>query len=400
MIYFTRARQLIASDVGTEIFSSNRAGGAWSAPQRIKIFKDSTISIAHPAISPDGQTLYFASNRPNGKGGMDIWKSMLDADGRWSIPINLGDSINTKYDDVSPFIHPDNQTLYFASDGRMGMGGKDIFYSRKNVRGDWGRPVNIGYPINTYADEINLVVNAKGDLAFFSSNKPGGYGGLDLYTFDLYADARPMAVNYMKGKVFNNETQKPLEASFDLIEIESGKIVFHSKSDSYNGEFLICLLTGKEYALNVSKDGYLFYSDHFSINSVHTSMQPFLKDIPLKPIQIGESVVLKNIFFETDKFELKSESKIELGKLLALLKQNPRMKIEISGHTDNVGNEKYNLTLSENRARSVFDYLKANGVVATRLTYKGYGWSKPIESNDTETGRANNRRTEFKVMGN
>ncbi len=398
-IYFTACNR----DDGygsCDIYYTHKIGNAWTIPVNLGETVNTSKWESQPSISSDGKTLYFTSARDGGKGGMDIWKTILNEEGKWSVPVNLGDSINTIFDEVSPFIHPDNQTLYFSSDGRLGMGGKDIYYSRKNVKGEWGRPVNIGYPINTYADEINLVVNAKGDLAYFSSNKPGGMGRLDLYSFELYPEARPLAVNYMKGKVYDSETNRNLEARFELINLENGEMVMQSKSNALSGEFLVCLPVDKNYALNISKEGYLFYSENFSMEGNHSEMKPFLKDLPLKPIKVGASVVLKNIFFETDQFNLKPESKVELNKLMTFLMQNPRMKIEISGHTDNVGTEKYNLTLSDNRAKSVFDYLIANGVVSTRLTYKGYGWSKPIESNDTESGRANNRRTEFKVVAN
>ncbi len=398
-IYFTACNR----DDGygsCDIYYTHKVGNAWTTPVNLGEPVNTSAWESQPSISSDGKTLYFTSARQGGKGGMDIWKTMLNDEGKWGVPIDLGDSINTRYDEVSPFIHPDNQTLYFSSDGRLGMGGKDIYYSRKNALGEWGRPVNIGYPINTYADEVNLVVNAKGDLAYFSSNKPGGYGKLDLYSFELYPEARPLAVNYLKGKVYDKENMRNLEAKFELINLETGEVVVQSKSNALSGEFLLCLPVNKNYALNISKDGYLFYSENFSLEGNHSEMKPFLKDLPLQPIQIGESVVLRNIFFETDNYELKPESKIELTKLLAFLKQNPRMKIEISGHTDHTGTEKYNLSLSENRAKSVYDYLIANAVTPTRLTYKGYGWVKPVDSNDTEIGKANNRRTEFKVIGN
>ncbi|MCX6231658.1 MAG: OmpA family protein [Bacteroidetes bacterium] len=397
-IYFTACNR----DDGygsCDIYSSHKIGDKWTLPENLGEPVNTTAWESQPSISADGKTLYFASARPGGKGGMDIWSSTQIAEGKWAVPVNLGDSINTINDDISPFIHPDNQTLYFSSNGRMGMGGKDIYFSRKNAKGNWGTPVNIGYPINTFADEINLVVNAKGDLAFYSSNKPGGYGKLDLYTFELYKDARPMAVNYMKGKVFDAESHQNLVARFELINLETGEVVTQSKSEAGSGEFLVCLPTGKEFALNVSRDGYLFYSEHISLSGTSSIMKPFLKDVPLKPIQIGESVVLNNIFFETDKFDLKPQSKVELNKLLALMKQNPGLKIEISGHTDNVGSEAHNISLSGSRARAVYDYLVTNGIAAARLTSKGYGWSKPVDTNDTEAGRANNRRTEFKVVG-
>ncbi|MEI6694720.1 MAG: OmpA family protein [Bacteroidota bacterium] len=398
-IYFTACNR----DDGygrCDIYYTHKLGNTWTIPVNLGEPVNTSAWESQPSISSDGKTLYFTSARPGGKGGMDIWKTILNEDGKWGVPINLGDSVNTRYNEESPFIHPDNQTLYFTSDGRMGMGGRDIYYCRKNALGEWGRPVNLGYPINTYADEVNLVVNAKGDLAYFSSDKPGGFGKLDLYNFELYPEARPLAVNYLKGKVYDKENMRNLEAKFELINLETGEVVVQSKSNALTGEFLLCLPVNKNYALNISKDGYLFYSENFALEGNHSEMKPFLKDLPLQPIQIGESVVLRNVFFETDNYELKPESKIELAKLLTFLKQNPRMKIEISGHTDHVGTEKYNLNLSENRAKSVYDYLIANAVASTRLTYKGYGWAKPVDSNDTEIGKANNRRTEFKVIGN
>ena len=398
-IYYTACNR--AEGRGScDIYFSRKIGNTWSTPENLGEPINTSSWESQPSISSDGKTLYFASSREGGKGNIDIWKSILDESGKFGVPINLGDSINTRYNEMSPFLHPDNQTLYFSSDGMLGMGGKDIYYSRKNKDGEWTKPINIGYPINTFAEEINLLVNAKGDLAYFSSDKPGGFGKYDLYSFELYQKARPQMVSYMKGKVYDAETLRKLDAKFELLNLETGEIVAQSKANPVSGEFLVCLPVGKSYALNVSKDGYLFYSENIALEGIHSEIKPFIKDVPLKPIKVGEIVVLRNIFFETDKFELKNESKVELNKLIDLLKLNKSLKIEISGHTDNVGNEKYNLTLSENRAKTVYEYLSNNGILKTRLTFKGYGWSKPIENNDTENGRANNRRTEFKVISN
>jgi outer membrane protein OmpA-like peptidoglycan-associated protein len=258
--------------------------------------------------------------------------------------------------------------------------------------------VDLGYPINTYADEINLVVNAKGDVAFISSDKLGGKGGMDIYSFKLYKEARPVLVTYFKGLVFDKETKKHLEAKFELIELATGTTVSRSSSDPVTGEFLLSLPTEKEYGLNVSKPGYLFYSDHFELRGESSRQKPFIYNVPLQPIRVGETVILKNIFFDTDKFDLKDESKSELTRLIQLLKVNSGIHIEISGHTDNHGSADHNLVLSKNRARAVFDYLIANGIAKDRLTYSGYGLTRPIDTNETEEGRANNRRTEFKVV--
>jgi outer membrane protein OmpA-like peptidoglycan-associated protein len=280
------------------------------------------------------------------------------------------------------------------------MGGKDIFYSNRNLADNtWSEPVNMGYPINTINDEMSLFVNAAGNKAFFASNRPGGYGGNDLYWFELPEEIRPRAVTYMKGRIFDAADKFPLEALFKVIDLKTGKMVVSSTSDPKTGEFLICIPTNSMYALHVERSNYLFYSETFELEGEHSDLDPFIKDIYLKRIELGENVVLNNIFFDTDKWELKPESEVELKKLVVLLKDNPNMKIEIAGHTDNIGSREHNLTLSENRAKAVCDYLVSKGISRGRLTYKGYGFDKPIGTNDTEEGRALNRRTEFTITG-
>jgi outer membrane protein OmpA-like peptidoglycan-associated protein/tetratricopeptide (TPR) repeat protein len=383
-----------------DLYWSRKEGTTWLPPENLGPVVNSGTWDSQPSFSSDGKTLYFASKRPGGKGGSDIWKTELGSGNQWSVPVNLGDSINTRLDEMAPFIHPDDQTLYFSSRGHQGMGGLDLYLSRKDALDRWSGPVNLGYPINTYADEITLVVNASGDLAYISSDKFGGKGKQDIWSFKLYKEARPLKVNYFKGIVFNIETHQRLSAKFELIDLAKGTPVISSFSDPVNGEFLVCLPTNNNYGLNVSKEGYLFYSDNFLLSGENSKAKPFVKDIPLQPIKVGGTVVLKNIFFDTDKFDLKEESKAELWKLITLLTKNPQIRIEISGHTDNIASEEHNMILSRNRAESVYKYLIANGIKSDRLTFEGYGYSKPIDTNDTEQGRANNRRTEFKVIGN
>ncbi len=383
-----------------DIYLSVRNGNGWSEPVNLGETVNSPQWDSQPSFSSDGKTLYFASKRPGGKGSSDIWKTELQPNGGWSLPVNLGDSVNTPAEEMAPFIHPDDQTLYFSSKGHLGLGGYDLFVSRKTADGNWQKPINLGYPINTYADEITLVVNAKGNLAYISSDKLGGKGRQDIYQFQLYHDARPLLTNYFKGIVFDETTKARLEARFELIDLTTSKIVAESRSDRLTGEFLLALPTERNYALNVSLSGYLFYSDNFMMSGTNTQAKPFIKDIPLKPIMVGEAVVLKNIFFDTDKFILKDESLAELNKLLGLLIQNPNLKIEISGHTDNVGSADHNLELSRNRAKAVYEFLIEHKVDNSRLSFAGYGFQKPIDENTTEGGRANNRRTEFKVIGN
>lgn len=379
-----------------DLYFSKKEGDRWTVPQNMGRPINTSAKETQPSLSPDGKTIYFASNRAGTKGGLDIWKTTLGDDGFWGEPVNLGDSINTPYDDQSPFIHPDNQTLYFSSKGWTGMGGYDLFVSRRKGDTSWTQAMNLGYPINTNYNEVGMIVDARGSTAYYSSNRLGGQGGDDIYSFDLYKEARPTPVSYMKGKVFDAETLLPLNARFELIDLGSAKTIMDAWSNN-DGSFLICIPEGKDYALNVNKKGYLFYSDNFTMTHGDFS-QPFLKDVPLKPIKAGETVVMRNIFFDHDSYKLKDESRIELERLAKLLRENPAIQIEISGHTDNTGNADYNLKLSENRAKAVAEFLVRLGIEPVRLISKGYGQTLPVASNDTDEGRAQNRRTEFKVI--
>jgi outer membrane protein OmpA-like peptidoglycan-associated protein len=383
-----------------DIYYSRRIGEGWSQPVNLGAPVNSSSWDSQPSISADGKTLFFVSNRRGNTGRMDIWFTTRTPEGRWAEPQNLGPQINTSGREMSPFIHPDNKTLFFASDTHPGMGGMDLFYTIRDENGNWQKPVNLGYPINTAADEISLVVGASGREAYFASEQTGGVGGTDLYYFELYPEARPTAVTYMKGIVFDSDTRQKLDATFELIDLTKGEIILQSTSNAQTGEFLVPIPVGANLALNAWKNGYLFFSEHFAFEDVRTGVDPHLYDIPMSPIRMGETVVLKNIFFRTDSHELLPQSMSELQKLLDLLNQNPALKIEISGHTDNTGSFTYNKTLSERRALSVFNYLIEKGINRSRLSYKGYADQQPIATNDTEEGRAQNRRTEFKVTGN
>lgn len=381
-----------------DLYHALRMGNFWSVPQNMGTVINSANWDTQPSIAPDGKTIYFVSNRPEGKSNSDIYVAKMDNNGNWGEAVNLGDSINSPMMEMNPFIHADGKTLYFASEGHMGMGGFDLFVSRMKPDGTWTKPRNLGYPINTFADEVNFIVNARGNLAFFSSDKLGGLGRNDIYCFELYSDIRPEMVSYVKGLVFNNQDKKPLIADFELIDLNSGKVIVRSHSEPVNGEFMLTLPPKRDYALHVSCPGYLFYSENFSLTDVTYADKPYLINIPLQPVKAGEIVVLKNVFFETDRFELLPGSKIELDKLIQLLKINQEMKIEVSGHTDNQGTDEHNMDLSSNRARVVYEYLLAGGIPPTRLSFKGYGEKQPLADNTTEDGRKQNRRTEFKVL--
>lgn len=397
MIFFTACSR--EGGLGScDIYFAERTGNMWGEPVNLGSPVNSASWEAQPSISPDGKTLYFSSNRRGGEGKMDIWYSELATDGRWGRPVNIGDVVNTEGNEMSPFIHVDNQTLYFSSDGHIGMGGYDLFVTRKDEDGNWSEPENLGYPLNTHFDEIGLIVNARGDKGYFSSDRMSGEVR-DLYSFDLYPDARPLEVSYMKGTVYDADSRQRLQASFELIDLSTAETVLNSVSDSRNGEFIVPIATGRDYALNVSRTGYLFYSDNFSLGGYSHQTDPYLKDVPLHKIRTGEKTVLRNIFFAFDSYELKTESKVELERLCEFMHQNPQIRIRINGHTDNVGEPEYNRELSTRRAESVAGYLISSGVDKSRIIFIGFGDTSPVESNETEEGRAENRRTEFEIIG-
>jgi outer membrane protein OmpA-like peptidoglycan-associated protein len=380
-----------------DLYAAVKEGEQWSVPVNLGVPVNSKYRETQPSLTADGRTLYFSSDRPGGKGYHDIWVSYRSDNGKWTQPVNIGDSVNSFGVEMSPFIHPDNHTLYFSSDGHIGLGGYDLFVSRRDSSGIWRKPVNLGYPINTHRDEIGLIVNARGNKAYYSSGVDEAMGK-DIFVFDLPEESRPLIVTYMKGIVFDAEDRRKLKAEFELIDLETEKMIFNSFSDSVSGEFLVSIPFDRNYLLNVSRKSYLFYSENFSLKNIFNADQPFLKDVPLQPIKAGSSIVLKNVFFETDSYELKKESRIELDKVVKLLMANPDIKIEIGGHTDNVGTAEYNQQLSENRARAVANYLVEKGITATGITSKGYGLNQPISSNDNPEGRSQNRRTEMKVL--
>jgi outer membrane protein OmpA-like peptidoglycan-associated protein/tetratricopeptide (TPR) repeat protein len=391
-MYFVRCGDKINGDGSCDIYACYKEGKGWSKPSNQGFNTAGFESM--PSFSSDGKTLYFVAANKIGLGGMDIYSTEKTESG-WSEPKNLGNAINTSGNEQFPFIHPDNQTLYFVSDGKAGMGRSDIFYSRRLPNGTWSEAVNIGYPINTEGDERGIFITADGSNAIISRDNNGD-GNYNLYEFELYGKAQPTRVTYVKGIITDAKTHQPIYADFQLIDLKSGKIITQSASNEADGKYLVCIPSGKDYALNVSNKKYLFYSENFSLKDKIDSI-PFEKNVELQAIEVGKSVVLKNIFFETDKFDLKPESKVELKKLYAFLVQNPTVKILIAGHTDNSGNPKHNLELSDNRAKSVYDYLIMNKIDASRLQYKGYGETHPLIANDTPENKALNRRTEFVI---
>jgi outer membrane protein OmpA-like peptidoglycan-associated protein/tetratricopeptide (TPR) repeat protein len=377
-------------------FAKKNIYGQWGRPYNAGGIINAASADKQPCLSPDGRFLYFSSDRAGGLGKMDIWVSELDANGKWGKPRNLGAPINTPGDDICPFIHPDNQTLYFSSDGHPGLGNKDIFMSRRDSTGKWSEPVNLGYPINTHREEIGLVVDNQGTTAYFSSN---AYSATkNIYTFDVPEAVRPNPVSYVSGLVTDAKTHRPLKAQVQLLNLMSGDTVMSVVSSAETGDFLVSLPVGRQYAMLATSPGYLFNSQHFNLEGTYTATKPYTVNISLEKPEVGSNTILRNIFFKFDSYELMPQSFVELNQMAVFIKNSVGIKFEIGGHTDNVGNDAYNQQLSEKRAKSVYDYLILQGVGQSQLSFKGYGASAPIGDNSTQEGRANNRRTELKVV--
>jgi len=374
----------------------------------------------------DGKRIYFVSDKESGLGDRDIYYSDLDVKGEWGPSHNIGPVINTKYGEEAVFMHPDGVTMYFSSKGHKTMGGYDIFKSTlKN--GVWSTPENLGYPINGPDDDVFFVVSGSGSRAYFAAAKTGGYGDKDIYKITFLGPEKPPLLNssdqliamranpvsnlktesavdvklakvtILKGVITDAKTNQPLEATIELIDNDKNAVLAVFKSNSASGKYLVTLPSGKNYGIAVKRDGYLFHSENFNLPE-GADYQEFTKDVALKKIEVGSVIVLKNIFFDFDKATIRPESANELERLIKLLNDNPSIKIELGSHTDSKGSDEYNMKLSDNRSKSVVEYLIAKGISATRLVAKGYGETKPIDTNDTDAGRQNNRRTEFKIL--
>ncbi|MCJ7449563.1 MAG: OmpA family protein [Bacteroidales bacterium] len=380
-----------------DLYFSSFSDGRWSEPVNLGPPVNTPFWESTPSVSADGTLLFFSSSRPGGFGGKDLYYSIITRKGSWSKPVNLGSVINTGGDEMSPFIHFDGKTLYFSSDGRTGMGGFDIYLTRMKEDSTWTDPQNLGYPINTYSDDMGLVIESGGQKAYFSSIRDKNYGK-DIFYFNLYESIRPDPVAYLKGKVTDKETGRLLKADYELINLSTNRVTVKSTTDS-DGSFLVCLPAGFNYGLNVTKPGYLFYSENFMFEGKHTVMEPFIKRINLSPVKVGEKMLLTNVFYEIDSWELKKESIAELNNLTSLLSDNKGIIVEIGGYTDSTGTDEHNMRLSEKRALSVVNYLISKGISSDRLKYKGYGNTLPIGDNITVEGRKMNRRTEAKIIG-
>jgi OmpA-OmpF porin, OOP family len=383
-----------------DLFESRKIGDQWTEPKNLGFNVNSPEWESQPSLSADGRTLYFVSDRRGGLGRRDIWISTLNDKGQWTKAKNAGKPINTVYDEISPFIHVNNRTLYFASNGLTGFGGYDIFFTEKDTAAVWSAPVNIGGPINNHEDQFSLFITADGKKGYYSheESRPAGYSVSYIYEVEIPAEHQiKFKSNYVKGIVRDKSTREPLLANIELINLEKNETESLVESDSISGQYLIVLTQGAEYALYVNKKNYLFQSLNFNYSEI-SDFEPIILNIDLEKAKEGTIAVLENIFFDVDKYELKEKSKTELQKISRFLLDNPRIRVEISGHTDNSGSATHNKQLSEKRAQSVYQYLVGNGLDQKRLTSKGYGPDQPIADNATETGRRKNRRIEFKIV--
>jgi outer membrane protein OmpA-like peptidoglycan-associated protein len=390
-------RQLILTicgQRGCDLYESKKEGDVWGKPEILSGAVNSNGWEAQPSLSADGNELYFVSDRKGGLGGYDIWYSRKDETGAWTRAVNMGKPVNTKYDEIAPYIHVNNQNLYYASNGMPGFGGFDIYVSEK-ANQQWTDPVNLGAPLNDYEDQYSFVVSSDGKVAYYSREE-------SRTKSKLYTTSIPESIqvkrrgNVVRGTVSDSKTKLPLRAHVELFDLQTNTRISAFQSDSVNGSYLVVVPGLSQYALHVTEPGYLFHSLHFNYEEKDLE-QPLVINLELQPISKNATAVLNNIFFDYNKAELTEKSFSELNEIVKFLKENPTVKVEISGHTDNVGNEAYNKQLSLKRAQSVVDYLVAHGVETSRLSQKGYGSQKPIKPNDTEANKQANRRIEFTI---
>ncbi len=413
-----------------DIFESQLKGADWTAPEKLaSSISSSRANERFASYSADGWSIYFNRDNANRSNGYEVmYSSMQSKIQKNYMAAQMISSINSKFNEGPIYVHLDGETMYIASEGDGSLGGYDIFVS-ENINGTWSEPKNLGYPINTQYDDFFFSATANGKYAYIASNRAGGEGGYDIYKVTFWGTEKepvtatedyllasivnPIADNSIeesvtvkkksftvfKGITIDAISRKPVEAEIEITDNTSGKVIETFTTNSATGKFIITLASGKNYGIAVKAEGYLFHSENFDIPK-GSSDNLVNKVIELKNIKIGSKIALRNIFFDTGKSILRSESNAELDRLVKLMKDVPNLKVEISGHTDNTGSAKLNEQLSQDRAEAVVSYLTKKGIAASRMTAKGYGPNAPIASNATADGRQQNRRTEFEITGN
>lgn len=423
---------------GGDIYQSKLKDGVYTKPEKLNSTVSSKEYESSASISFDGKELYFASDRKGGLGGEDIYVARWDDKKKeWGPAENLGPVVNTKYRETGVFLHPDGETMYFSSQGHKTMGGFDIFVCKRGEDGKWSEPKNIGYPINSPDDDVFFVVSGSGRYGYYSSFRTDGFGEKDLYritflgpekqpltnsednllaslvapvkeiTIEPKVEVKATNLAILKGMIRDAKTLLPVEAKIDIIDNDKNELITSLSSDAKTGKYLVSLPAGKNYGISVRAEGYLFHSENVDIPKA-AGYKEYEKNIDLKKVEVGQTIVLRNIFFDLDKATLRDASVAELERLIKLLNENPTIKIEISGHTDSRGDATYNQKLSEARAKAVVEYLVKHGIAASRLEYKGYGEAQPQipeaeiakmkTKSESEDAHQQNRRTEFKIL--
>lgn len=411
-----------------DIYECDLIGNHWTAPKKFPKTINTKYNETSACFSFDSRRLYFVSNNPKKSHGQkDIFYSDLNEKGEWGEAVNIGLTINTEHNEEGVFLHPDGKTMYFSSEGHESIGGFDIFKSTLQENGTWSEPVNIGFPVNSPDDDIFFVMNAKGNRGYYASYQSDTNGGRDIYKITFLGPEKPLIMNtedvllastnepiqevltepvaevnsnnltVFKGTVVDAETGSAVAANIEIIDLHHQNEKREAESNSSTGKFLLPLPAGKDYAIAIEAEGYLFHSENFNIPNGNGFLE-INKKIELFKLAVGSKVVLKNIFFDSGKATLKPESEAELGIVIKLMKMNPNVKMEMGGHTDSIGSDATNLKLSQARAKSVVDYLIGHGIPAKRLVAKGYGEKEPVADNKTDEGRQQNRRTEMKII--
>lgn len=413
LIIFTACDRRDGLRGSCDLYYAQKRNGTWTTPKNLGTTVNSEAWDSQPSLTADGKTLYFSSRRSQGVGGADIYYSTL-FNKRWSKPRLLPGAINSKGDDESPYIHADGKTLYFRSNGHRGMGSFDIYFSRLGKDG-WSKPTNMGYPINTSADEGALTISTDGLTAYYTSDVNDRHdntsrvlktkGNFDLFKFELPEYARPLPTTYVKIKVLDANTKEGISANMTLKEIALDSILVDTRSDD-SGDLITVVTAGYDYAIYVEKEGYTFHSENVTFPEGASELEPIIKTIELiavkkestSEIVYNKPIVLNNIFFDTGSATLLPASQFEISKLSKLLLENPDLRIKIIGHTDDVGEASDNLLLSRNRAKSVMDALLLSGIEKNRISHTGEGENQAIADNSTPEGRKLNRRTEFVIL--
>jgi outer membrane protein OmpA-like peptidoglycan-associated protein/tetratricopeptide (TPR) repeat protein len=378
-----------------DIYKVTITKNGWSEPKNVGKNINSDYWDSAPSIAPDNQALYFCSNRPGGYGGIDIYVAYKNEKGYWEEAVNMGPTINTAGDEQAPFIHADNKTLYFSSNGWPGFGGADLFLSRKKIDGTWSSPINLGYPINSFDNEGSIAVSGGGIEAYIASDRADSRGSLDIYKVILASNTRPNKTYYINGLITDAVTKKPIAGEVVLMNTNEETSTMQIKVDS-NGNFILGLPYLDSIGIRVNSQGHEYASTILSLENINNLSCSTIQ-FNLAPIIKTFSKNFNNIFFEINKAKLNKKSYVELDALTAYLKSAPTALILIEGHTDNRGDSEQNKILSSKRANTIASYLITKGIDSSRIKTAGLGGSQPISDNATEEGRIKNRRTSFTI---